>query len=151
MDDLLQEFIAETRETLEALSGEIVAWEADPANRERLDAIFRFVHTVKGSCGFLSLPRFEKLSHGAEDVRSEIRAGNRMPEPATVSAVLAIMDRIGELCQAVASGAPLSSLNDDILMEALSQCEVAVDGGTDERAILGVAPGSDLRRPCPVL
>ena len=49
MDDLLQEFIAETRETLEALSGEIVAWEAAPADRARLDAIFRFVHTVKGS------------------------------------------------------------------------------------------------------
>ena len=53
MDDLLQEFVAETRETLEALSGEIVAWEAAPADRARLDAIFRFVHTVKGSCGFL--------------------------------------------------------------------------------------------------
>jgi two-component system chemotaxis sensor kinase CheA len=57
MDDLLQEFIAETRETLEALSGEIVAWESAPADRERLDSIFRFVHTVKGSCGFLDLPR----------------------------------------------------------------------------------------------
>ena len=52
MDDLLQEFIAETRETLEALSSEIVAWEAAPGDRARLDAIFRFVHTVKGSCGF---------------------------------------------------------------------------------------------------
>ena len=53
MDDLLQEFIAETRETLEALAGEIVAWEANPTDRARLDAIFRFVHTVKGSCGFV--------------------------------------------------------------------------------------------------
>src|SRR3546814_4013360 len=82
-----------------------------------------FFHTVKGSWCFRSLPRFEKLSHAAEVVLSEIRAGNRMPDPATVSAVLAIMDRIGELCQAVASGAPLSSLNDDILIEELSQCE----------------------------
>src|SRR3546814_4778585 len=108
MDELLAEFISETQETLYALAGEVVAWEADPMDRERLDAIFRFFHTVKGSCGFLSLPRFEKLSHAAEDVLSEIRAGNRMPDPATVSAVLAIMDRIGELCQAVASGAPRS-------------------------------------------
>src|SRR3546814_9928218 len=151
MDELLAEFISETQETLDALAGEVVAWEADPMDRERLDAIFRFFHTVKGSCGFLSLPRFEKLSHAAEDVLSEIRAGNRMPDPATVSAVLAIMDRIGELCQAVASGAPLSSLNDDILIEALSQCEVAVDGGTDETAILAAAPGSDIRRAAPVL
>src|SRR3546814_17162592 len=101
-----------------------------------------------GSCGFLSLPRFEKLSHAAEDVLSEIRAGNRMPDPATVSAVLAIMDRIGELCQAVASGAPLSSLNDDILIEALSQCEVAVDGGTDETAILARSEARRVGKEC---
>ncbi|MEG8058350.1 Hpt domain-containing protein [Sphingomonas sp. 22L2VL55-3] len=51
MDDLLQEFIAETRETLEAISGEIVAWELAPADGARLDAIFRFVHTVKEAAG----------------------------------------------------------------------------------------------------
>ena len=56
MDELLQEFISETQETLEALAGEVVAWEADPSDRDRLDAIFRFFHTVKGSCGFLNLP-----------------------------------------------------------------------------------------------
>ena len=57
MEDLLAEFIAESRDMLEALSGEIVAWEADPADRARLDAIFRFVHTVKGNCGFFAWPR----------------------------------------------------------------------------------------------
>ena len=107
MDELLQEFISETQETLEALAGEVVAWEADPADRDRLDAIFRFFHTVKGSCGFLNLPRFERLSHAAEDVLSEIRAGKRGADPATVSAVLAVMDRIGELTEAVAIGTAL--------------------------------------------
>src|SRR3546814_17566873 len=89
-----------------------------------------------------------RISDWSSDVCS---SDLRMPDPATVSAVLAIMDRIGELCQAVASGAPLSSLNDDILIEALSQCEVAVDGGTAETAILAAAPGSDIRRAAPVL
>src|SRR3546814_10453321 len=94
MDELLAEFISETQETLDALAGEVVACEADPMDRERLDAIFRFFDTVKGSCGFLSLPRFATLSHSAEDVLSEIRAGNRMPDPATVRAVLAILVRL---------------------------------------------------------
>ena len=120
MDELLQEFISETQETLEALAGEVVAWEADPSDRDRLDTIFRFFHTVKGSCGFLNLPRFERLSHAAEDVLSEIRAGNRRADPATVSAVLGIMDRIGELTEAVAIGAALPSENDDFLIGALS-------------------------------
>jgi two-component system chemotaxis sensor kinase CheA len=119
MDELLQEFISETQETLEALAGEVVAWEADPADRDRLDAIFRFFHTVKGSCGFLNLPRFERLSHAAEDVLSDIRAGKRSADPATVSAVLGVMDRIGELAEAVADGAALPSENDDFLIGAL--------------------------------
>ena len=118
MDELLQEFISETRETLEALVGEVVAWEADPTDRDRLDAIFRFFHTVKGSCGFLNLPRFERLSHAAEDVLSEIRADKRIADPATVSAVLGIMDRIAELAEAVAIGAALPQENDDYLIAA---------------------------------
>src|SRR3546814_5697006 len=91
MDELLAEFISETQETLDALAGEVVAWEADPMDRERLDAIFRFFHTVKGSCGFLSLPRFEKLSHAAEDVLSEIRAGNRMRSEEHTSELQSLM------------------------------------------------------------
>jgi len=121
MDDLLQEFVAETRETLEALSGEIVAWEADPADRPRLDAIFRFVHTVKGSCGFLDLPRLARLSHAAEDVLAAVRSGNRTPNTALVNGVLAIVDRIGEIVEAIDAGASLDDTTEDLLIAALAE------------------------------
>ena len=121
MDDLLQEFIAETRETLEALSGEIVAWEASPDDRGRLDAIFRFVHTVKGSCGFLDLPRLERLSHAAEDVLAAVRSGTRTPDRALVSAVLAIVDRIGEIVEAIDAGRGLDDSGEDLLIAALEE------------------------------
>jgi two-component system chemotaxis sensor kinase CheA len=148
MDDLLQEFISETQETLEALASEVIAWEADPTDRDRLDAIFRFFHTVKGSCGFLNLPRFERLSHAAEDVLSEIRAGDRVPDPATVSAVLAVMDRIGELAEAVSSGASLPNENDDYLVQSLRQ--VADAPAADEP--VAALPAAPLKRegPSPV-
>jgi two-component system chemotaxis sensor kinase CheA len=120
MDDLLQEFIAETRETLDALSGEIVAWEADPADRARLDAIFRFVHTVKGSCGFLDLPRLARLSHAAEDVLAAVRAGERTPDQKLVTAVLAIVDRIGEIVEAIDAGAALDDSGEELLIAALN-------------------------------
>ena len=119
MDDLIQEFIAETRETLEALSGEIVAWEAQPADRARLDAIFRFVHTVKGSCGFLDLPRLGRLSHAAEDVLAQVREGARTPDRPLVNAVLAVVDRIGELVEAIDSGTSLPDHGDELLIAAL--------------------------------
>ncbi len=125
MDDLLLEFIAETRETLDALSGEVVAWEHDPADRARLDAIFRFVHTVKGSCGFLDLPRLARLSHAAEDVLAAVRAGERVPNTALVDAVLAIVDRIGALVEAIASGSSLDDAGEDLLIGALDGGSIA--------------------------
>lgn len=121
MDDLLQEFIAETRETLEALSGEIVAWESDPSDRQRLDAIFRFVHTVKGSCGFLDLPRLARLSHAAEDVLAAVRDGSRTPDTKLVNAVLAIVDRIGEIVEAIDAGVSLADSGEDLLIAALDE------------------------------
>jgi two-component system chemotaxis sensor kinase CheA len=121
MDDLLQEFVAETRETLEALSGEIVLWEAAPADRARLDAIFRFVHTVKGSCGFLDLPRLGHLAHVAEEVLAQVRDGQRTPDTGLVSAVLAIVDRIGELTDAIDAGRSSDDTTDDLLIAALAE------------------------------
>ncbi len=78
--------------------------EADPGDRARLDAIFRFVHTVKGSCGFLDLPRLARLSHAAEDALATVRDGRRTPDTALVDAVLAIVDRIGDIVEAIDGG-----------------------------------------------
>ncbi|MGE4323580.1 MAG: chemotaxis protein CheW [Sphingobium sp.] len=154
MDELLQEFLSETRETLAALAGEVVAWEADPGDTVRLDAIFRFFHTVKGSCGFLDLPRFERLSHAAEDVLSDIRAGARRADPATVNAVLGIMDRIGVLTEAVATGAPPPGHDDDMLIDALREQRLADgDGAAPTHAdpsIAAAAAGDSTRTAGPL-
>ena len=148
MDDLIQEFIAETRETLEALAGEIVAWEAEPSDRGRLDAIFRFVHTVKGSCGFLDLPRLARLSHAAEDVLAAVRDGKRQPDTALVNAVLAIVDRIGELVEAIDAGASLDDAPEDLLIAALDEnaapTAAAVQGPQHRAATRSVRLGVEL-------
>jgi two-component system chemotaxis sensor kinase CheA len=119
MEDLLAEFIAESRDMLEALSGEIVAWEADPADRARLDAIFRFVHTVKGNCGFFEFPRLEALSHAAEDALADVRAGRRQADPSLVTAVLAVIDRISEIVDAIGDGRDQPAADDAPLIAAL--------------------------------
>ena len=121
MDDLINDFLAETREMLQALSGAIVAWEANPGDRARLDEIFRFVHTVKGNCGFFDLPRLQQLSHAAEDALAEVRAGRRSADARMVNAVLAVIDRIGELVQALETGEALGSEDDEQLIAALSE------------------------------
>ncbi|MEO7634641.1 MAG: chemotaxis protein CheW [Sphingomicrobium sp.] len=119
MDDLIADFVAECREMLEALGGEIVAWEAEPGDRARLDNIFRFVHTVKGNCGFFEFPRLEALSHAAEDALADVRSGQRVPDGLLVSAVLAIIDRIGEMVAAIEAGEEMPVGDDSALIQAL--------------------------------
>ena len=119
MDDLIADFVSECREMLEALGGEIVAWEASPDDRARLDSIFRFVHTVKGNCGFFDFPRLEALSHAAEDALADCRAGRRTPDHALVSAVLAVIDRIGEMVAAIEAGEEFPAGNDEALIASL--------------------------------
>ncbi len=120
MDDLIADFIAESREMLEALGGEIVAWEAAPDDRARLDNIFRFVHTVKGNCGFFDFPRLEALSHSAEDALADVRAGRRQANGQLVTAVLAIIDRIGEMINAIDAGEDMPAGDDSALIDALA-------------------------------
>ncbi|GAA4041338.1 hypothetical protein GCM10022281_22900 [Sphingomonas rosea] len=119
MDDLIADFVSECRDMLESLGGEIVAWEAQPQDRARLDSIFRFVHTVKGNCGFFDFPRLEALSHAAEDALADVRAGRRQPDAPLVSAVLAVIDRIGEMIEVIAAGNPLPDGDDGDLIHAL--------------------------------
>ena len=120
MDDLIADFVAECREMLEALGGEIVAWEAEPDDRARLDSIFRFVHTVKGNCGFFEFPRLEALSHAAEDALADVRAGRRQADGQLVSAVLAIIDRIAEMIAAIDAGEEMPAGDDSALIDALA-------------------------------
>lgn len=139
MDDLLAEFVAETREMLEALGSELVAWESEPEDRERLDVIFRFVHTVKGNCGFFDFPRLESLSHAAEDALGEVRSGRRIADENLVSAVLAIIDRIGALTDAVEAGEEVAQEGDQALINALAH-----DPDSAEAAALAKPTGGAL-------
>ena len=132
MDDLIADFVAESREMLEALGGEIVAWEANPDDRARLDSIFRFVHTVKGNCGFFDFPRLEALSHAAEDALADVRAGRRQPDGPLVSAVLVVIDRIAEMIAAIDDGAEMPAGDDSALIEAL---EPGAEGAGSREAL----------------
>jgi two-component system chemotaxis sensor kinase CheA len=96
MDDLLLEFLTETNEHLETVDVEMVRFEQDPNNEAILSNIFRLVHTIKGTCGFLGLPRLEALAHAAETLMGKFRDGMPVTTPA-VSLILATLDRIKEI------------------------------------------------------
>src|SRR6202162_376959 len=93
MDDLLREFLTETSESLDTVDNQLVRFEQDPNNAKILDNIFRLVHTIKGTCGFLGLPRLQTLAHSAETLMGRFRDGLAVTAEAGTR-ILATIDRI---------------------------------------------------------
>jgi two-component system chemotaxis sensor kinase CheA len=131
MDDLIAEFTAECREGLARVDTELVAFERDPSDREHLGEIFRVVHTIKGTSGFLGLQRLERLAHAAENVLGLWRDSEAVPDAAKVTTVLAAIDRIKDIvAELELSGAEPS--DDDADLVAALEAIVAAAGGQEE-------------------
>ncbi len=96
MDDLLREFLTETNESLDTVDVELVRFEQEPNNAKILDNIFRLVHTIKGTCGFLGLPRLEALAHAAETLMGKFRDGMPVTGDA-VTLILTTIDRLKDV------------------------------------------------------
>src|SRR6202051_4219648 len=102
MDDLLREFLTETNESLQRVDAELVRFEQEPNNGEILGNIFRLVHTIKGTCGFLGLPRLETLAHAAESLMGKFRDGMPVTTEA-VTLILSTIDRIKTILNGIES------------------------------------------------
>jgi two-component system, chemotaxis family, sensor kinase CheA len=94
MDDFLSDFLVETGEGLAELDNDLILLESDPGDIQRLSNIFRTVHTIKGTCGFIGLPRLERLAHAAENLLGRFRDGELLVTPNRVTLILASLDQI---------------------------------------------------------
>ncbi|HVJ51983.1 MAG TPA: chemotaxis protein CheW [Aliidongia sp.] len=120
MDDLLSEFLTETNEGLGTLDVELVKLEQNPNDPKLLGNIFRIVHTIKGTCGFLSLPRLESTAHASENVLGRIRDGKLEVTPVAISLILKSLDRIKMLLGALEVTEQEPEGNDRDLIEQLN-------------------------------
>src|SRR3954468_24093199 len=145
MDDLLREFLTETSESLDTVDNQLVRFEQDPNNAKILDNIFRLVHTIKGTCGFLGLPRLEALAHAGETLMGKFRDG--MPVTAVaVSLILASIDRIKEILAGLEATETEPEGTDEDLIEKL---HVLAEGGA--HAAPAVAAVAVEPEPAPVV
>jgi two-component system, chemotaxis family, sensor kinase CheA len=119
MDDLLREFLTETNESLERVDAELVRFEQEPNNGEILGNIFRLVHTIKGTCGFLALPRLERLAHAAENLMGKFRDGMPVTTEA-VTLILSTIDRIKTILDAIETHQSEPAGDDGDLIEQLN-------------------------------
>ena len=134
MDDLLLEFLTETNESLDVVDVELVKFEQDPNNAQILDNIFRLVHTIKGTCGFLGLPRLESLAHAAETLMGKYRDGAPVTKDG-VSLILMSIDRLKAiLADLEASGSEPSGDDQDLIgeLERMAlESDAVMEGGAE--------------------
>ncbi|HYA17621.1 MAG TPA: chemotaxis protein CheW [Bryobacteraceae bacterium] len=90
--ELVREFLIESAEHLARLDNELVQLEARPRDADLLAGIFRSVHTIKGTCGFLGYTTLQAITHEAETILSELRAGRRDASPDLISLILEVID-----------------------------------------------------------
>jgi two-component system chemotaxis sensor kinase CheA len=126
MDDLLSEFLTETAESLDVIDTELVRFESQPEDAATLNNIFRLVHTIKGTCGFIGLSRLESIAHAGETLLGTFRDGALPVTPYAVTLVLASIDRI-KLILAHLAGEQVEPPGDD--RDLIAQLEHAAEGG----------------------
>jgi len=94
IDEIVKEFLVESYENLDLLDRAMVELEKDPRHKASLDNVFRTIHTVKGTCGFLAFSRLEKLAHSGENLLSRIREGVLPLTSPRTSGLLSMVDAI---------------------------------------------------------
>src|SRR5215468_10289599 len=104
MNEIIREFLLETHENLAQLDLDLVSLEKDPAERETLARVFRTLHSVKGTAGFIGLPKLEAVAHAAESLLSRLRAGELQFNQAIASGILGAVDAIRHVLAGVEAG-----------------------------------------------
>ena len=125
MDDLISEFLTETGESLEVIDSELVRFEKNPEDRAILDNIFRLLHTVKGTCGFLGLPRLEAVAHAGETLLGKFRDGDLAVTPPMVTLVLHAIDQIKVILEAIEETSNEPEGNDAELIKRLEDASMS--------------------------
>ncbi|MGA3400139.1 MAG: chemotaxis protein CheW [Acetobacteraceae bacterium] len=147
MDDLLADFLTETNENLAELDLALVTLERTPDDAATLALIFRMVHTIKGTCGFLGLPRLERVAHAGESVLGKVRDGALAVTPDMISLVLTALDRIKAILAGLAGTGAEPEGDDAPLIAAL---EATAAGKPVPAAAAPVAPAAPEPAPEPV-
>jgi two-component system chemotaxis sensor kinase CheA len=144
MDDLLADFLTETHEGLTALDSALLRLERTPDDQPTLSEVFRLVHTIKGTCGFLGLARLEAVAHAAENVLGRYRDGSLPVTPAGISLILSSLDRIKAIVAGLESTGAEPAGDDAPLIEALN---AAAEGRAIAAAAPAAAPQAEVPAP----
>ncbi|WP_344512438.1 Hpt domain-containing protein, partial [Dactylosporangium maewongense] len=122
LGDIVQEFLVESHENLDQLDRDLVALEAAPGSRELLSSIFRTIHTIKGTSGFLAFNRLEKVTHVGESLLSRLRDGAQGMTPSTTDALLRMVDTVRGLLSEIEEHGQELEGDDSGVIAAVNAC-----------------------------
>jgi two-component system chemotaxis sensor kinase CheA len=120
LDDIIEEFLVESHENLDQLDTDLVALEQEPDSRERLSSIFRTIHTIKGTSGFLAFNRLEEVTHVGENMLSRLRDGALALTPTRTSVLLQMVDCVRSLLTTIEASGGEGSVDVSGVVAAIS-------------------------------
>ncbi len=121
MDDLLRDFLTESTENLQKLDQDLIALEGRPDDLSLVHGIFRTIHTIKGTCGFVGLPRLEMLTHATESVLGAVREGRLAVSPELITVILNSVDTIKEVLETLEATEAEPAGDDSALIATLNR------------------------------
>lgn len=149
MDDdaeIVAEFLVESHENLDQLDRDLVELERTPDSRELLSSIFRTIHTIKGTSGFLAFNRLEALTHVGENLLSRLRDGKMVMTTHTAGALLTMVDTVRALLEAIEHGAGDAAPGVDV-ESVVSLLERVLAGDVEEPAAAAAEGGEQATVP----
>ena len=140
MDEIVKDFLIESNENLDRLDQELVKLESSPSSKELVASIFRTIHTIKGSCGFLGFARLEKLAHAGENLLSLLRDGKLILTAEITSGLLSMVDAVRQLLGVIKATGTDGENDYEELIEHLSRLQQP--GNRQETAVPSSSPNS---------
>jgi len=142
--DIVREFLVESSENLDRLDRELVTLEQSHGDKELLASIFRTIHTIKGTCGFLGFTKLEKVAHAGESLLSRLRDGALELTPEITSALLAMVDAIRAMLGSIETGGNEGERDDGELIGRLTRLHTrAAEEPAKEIVTAPVAPQAE--------
>jgi len=121
MDEIVKEFLIESAENLDKLDGDFVTLEKNPGDKDLLSSIFRVVHTIKGTCGFLGFQKLESVTHAGENILGKLRDGQLVMNTDRTSALLALVDAVRKMLAEIEKTGKDGNDNYDSLISTLTR------------------------------
>lgn len=119
--DIVREFLVESHENLDRLDQDLIALEQDPTNRETLASVFRTIHTIKGTSGFLAFNKLEAVAHVGESLLARLRDGLLTLSPEITTALLAMVDAVRQMLGSIEGTGSEGERNDGPLIASLTR------------------------------